>query len=110
MRFGKRNRTSRASGRDACEGCTLDTARKGEEFEVLEVGDENARVHALRFGMAEGACVRCVTRIPAGPIVVRSGRQEVAIGRGLARRIRVRRVWRGGASPVEGLICPEGEG
>lgn len=47
---------------------------------------------ALRFGVAEGAQVDCAIRIPAGPIVVRSGRQEIAIGRGLARRILVRRL------------------
>ena len=52
----------------------------------------NARVQALRFGMAEGACVECVTRIPAGPLVIKSGRQEIAVGRALAKRISVRRL------------------
>jgi Fe2+ transport system protein FeoA len=51
-----------------------------------------ARIAALRFGMSEGAQISCVTRIPAGPVVVRSGRQEIAIGRGLAKRITVRPV------------------
>lgn len=69
---------------------TLDRVRPGETFEVTEVGDERARVNALRFGMAEGACLDCVTRIPAGPIIVRVGRQEIAVGRKLARRIHVR--------------------
>jgi Fe2+ transport system protein FeoA len=83
-----------ASLSPACEQCelhTLDRARKGDELEILEVGNEHARVQALRFGMAEGACVTCVTRIPAGPLVVRSGRQEIVIGRHLAKQIRVRR-------------------
>ena len=74
-----------------CEHSTLDRARTGDELEILEVGDEHARMQALRFGMAEGACVTCVTRIPAGPLVVRSGRQEIAVGRRLAKQIRVRR-------------------
>ncbi len=69
---------------------TLDRVRPGETFEVTEVGDERARVNALRFGMGEGACLDCVTRIPAGPIIVRVGRQEIAVGRKLARRIHVR--------------------
>lgn|GEM_PF-1465725 len=86
---GARGRARR--GGPPCESCTLDTLRSGDAFEVLEIGDDSSRVHALRFGMAEGACVHCVTRIPAGPIVVRSGRQEVAVGRRLARRIRGRR-------------------
>jgi len=74
-----------------CEHCTLDSIRSGEHIEILGVDDEHARIQALRFGMAEGACVQCVTRIPAGPLVLRSGRQEIAVGRNLARRIRVRR-------------------
>ena len=96
MRDRKRRRI-RAGG-SACvdAGCiTLDALRGGDEVEVLEVGDENARIHALRFGMEEGSRVQCVTRIPAGPIILKSGRQEVAVGRSLAKRIRVRPVRRG---------------
>lgn len=69
----------------------LSVAQTGELFEVVRLEDGHARVQALRFGIAEGACVECIARVPAGPIVVRSGRQEIAIGRGLAERIRVRR-------------------
>jgi ferrous iron transport protein A len=75
---------------ELCATCTLADARAGEHFIVTNVDDEQARVTALRFGMAEGACVHCVTRIPAGPIVLRAGRQEIAVGRELAKRIGVR--------------------
>jgi Fe2+ transport system protein FeoA len=75
---------------DLCARCTLADARVGERFVVTSVDDEGARVTAQRFGMAEGACVACITRIPAGPIVLRAGRQEIAVGRDLARRIGVR--------------------
>jgi Fe2+ transport system protein FeoA len=74
----------------AGDTCSLDRVRAGEHLEIVTVDDEHARVQALRFGMAEGACVECVTRIPAGPLVLRSGRQEIAVGRSLAKRIRVR--------------------
>lgn len=70
----------------------MDSLSSGDEVEILGVDDAQARMHALRFGMAEGSCATCVTRIPAGPIVMRSGRQEIAVGRRLARRIRVRHV------------------
>lgn len=73
-----------------CEECALSAARRGEHFEIVAVDDEHARIQALRFGMSEGACVECITRIPAGPIVLKSGRQEIAVGRSLAERIRVR--------------------
>lgn len=77
---------------DPCADCTLADARVGQHLLVTRVDDPHARVTALRFGMAEGACVRCVTRVPAGPIVLKSGRQEIAVGRELARRISVRPV------------------
>jgi len=75
-----------------CDVCSLDCIRKGELIEIVSVDDTKARVQALRFGMAEGACVECVTRVPAGPLVIKSGRQEIAVGRALAKRINVRRL------------------
>lgn len=73
-----------------CRECSLDCVRKGDRLEVLSVDDDVARIQALRFGVSEGARIECVTRIPAGPLVIRSGRQEIAVGRELAKRIRVR--------------------
>jgi len=75
-----------------CDSCSLDCIRKGERIEILSVDDPHARVQAMRFGMSEGACVECVTKIPAGPLVLKSGRQEIAVGRALAKRINVRRL------------------
>jgi len=74
-----------------CDTCALSTVRKGELLGIVSVDDDHARVQALRFGMAQGSCVECITRIPAGPIVLKSGRQEIAVGRSLAHRIRVRK-------------------
>jgi len=74
-----------------CETCALSSVRKGELLEIVSVDDDHARVQALRFGMSAGSCVECITRIPAGPIVLKSGRQEIAVGRSLAHRIQVRR-------------------
>lgn len=81
----------------SCAYCSLDKARRGDELEIVRVDDERARVQCLRFGMAEGACVTCVTRIPGGPLVLKSGRLEIAVGRGLAKRIRVRAAGRSAA-------------
>lgn len=74
-----------------CETCSLECVRAGEHLKIAAIDDDHARIQALRFGMAEGACVQCVTRIPAGPLVIKSGRQEIAIGRSLAKRIQVRK-------------------
>lgn len=89
------SKTSETPETDPCATCTLAEARAGQRFVVTSVDDEAARVTALRFGMAEGACVHCTTRIPAGPIVLRSGRQEIAVGRELAKLIGVRHVKEG---------------
>ena len=67
----------------------LDRVKRGGSFTVHHIADEQARITALRFGIAEGATASCITRLPAGPVIVRSGRQEIAIGRALARRITV---------------------
>ena len=75
-----------------CETCTLDCVRKGDKIEIISVDHPDARVQALRFGMCEGSSVECVTKIPAGPLVIKSGRQEIAVGRSLAKRISVRRL------------------
>lgn len=82
----------RRRGRNRCpvaRECTLDCLEAGECVRVASIDDDSARIHALRFGMGEGAHIACVTRIPAGPIVLRSGRQEIAVGRKLAERINV---------------------
>jgi len=81
-----RNRNCKRQG--MCGG-TLDTMRRGQCCRVLGIDDDRARSQAIRFGMGEGAMLSCITKLPAGPLVMRSGRQEIAIGRDLARRIRV---------------------
>jgi Fe2+ transport system protein FeoA len=84
--------TASAAPLPACDTCTLDCVRRGDKLEIVSVDDTNARMQAMRFGMSAGACVECVTRIPAGPLVIKSGRQEIAVGRSLAKRISVRKL------------------
>ncbi len=40
-------------------------------------------------GLLEGKVVEVVTRLPRGPIVVRVGETEIALGRGMAMRVLV---------------------
>lgn len=71
---------------------TLTTAaRKGERLEIVSIQNDDARIQALRFGLGAGAVALCVTKVPGGPIVLKSGRQEIAIGRKLADSITVRK-------------------
>ncbi|MDO8846931.1 MAG: ferrous iron transport protein A [Coriobacteriia bacterium] len=75
-------------GRTIEDAHTLAALRPGARATIERIDCPQARAQALRLGMGEGATVSCITSIPAGPVVLRSGRQEVAVGRGLARRIR----------------------
>lgn len=73
---------------------TLDQTIPGQAFTIMNIADQFARLQAIRFGIAEGARAICQTVVPGGPVVLRKGKQELAVGRNLARSIEV--------SPLEG--------
>lgn len=66
-----------------------DAATKGEAIRIVSIGDAMSRMKAIRFGLSEGSVARCVTKVPGGPVVLKLGRQEIAIGRALAEQIEV---------------------
>lgn len=103
--FGKRMRHGHGEGSEQGGGrgrrrrrrhqhqsaTTLDRVRAGEHIEIGDVNDEIARAQAIRLGLSEGAPVTCVTKLPCGPVILKCGLQEIAVGRGLAQRICVTR-------------------
>ena len=68
---------------------TLDKAKKGQLMMIKSIPDSLIRAQAIRFGINEGAVVTCREIVPAGPVIVERQKQEIAIGRGLARSITV---------------------
>jgi Fe2+ transport system protein FeoA len=68
---------------------TLDRVRRGQVLRIAALPDGVFRAQALRFDLGEGAVVTCREVIPAGPVVLARRRQELAIGRDLARLITV---------------------
>lgn len=78
-----------ARGGDAGASGTLLALQPGEQCVIGAIADDCARAQAVRFGIGNGALVSCVTKLPGGPVVLRAGRQEIAVGRGLASRIEV---------------------
>lgn len=64
----------------------------GEEGEIVALGGGEKIESRLRaLGLAKGQKVRNMSRIGwGGPIVVMVNRAQIAIGRGTARKIRVR--------------------
>lgn len=88
--YGSGHDRRRRFGRISEDASTLASLRPGCCAVIETIECPQARAQALRLGVGEGATVSCITSIPAGPVVLRSGRQELAVGRGLARRIRIR--------------------
>lgn len=68
---------------------TLEQAKPGDKLIIKHINDSLMRMQAIRFGVMEGAAVICTEKLPYGPVVIRRGRQELAVGRALARRISV---------------------
>ncbi|KRQ86870.1 FeoA domain protein [Caloramator mitchellensis] len=68
---------------------TLDKAKIGQRIVIKNILDDNIRVQAIRLGLYEGAKVSCSAKIPFGPIILGNRLQEIAIGRELAKKIKV---------------------
>ncbi|MBO8137622.1 MAG: ferrous iron transport protein A [Desulfotomaculum sp.] len=66
---------------------TLDTVKRGQSCRIVSIPDNGVRAQAIRFGISEGEIVVCDEVIPAGPIVLRKRRQQIALGRKLAASI-----------------------
>jgi Fe2+ transport system protein FeoA len=67
----------------------LDEARKGQVIKITSIPNDLIRIQALRLGISEGAVIICRGVVPSGPVVVARNKQEIAIGRNLARTILV---------------------
>ncbi len=68
---------------------TLDKVHRGQKIKIIFLPDELTRIQAIRLGIAEGTVVTCQEVVPSGPIVIAKNKQEIAIGRELARLIGV---------------------
>lgn len=70
---------------------SLDQARQGDRLLIQAIPDAQVRVQVVRFGLSIGSVVTCQSVMPGGPVILRRGFQEIAIGRDLARTIQVSR-------------------
>ena len=68
---------------------TLARVPAGSMFRLSCVDDEIVRSQLLRLGLDPGQPLFCDFVVPGGPVVVKRGRQQIAIGRSLAERITV---------------------
>ena len=71
---------------------TLDEAKRGDQIEIIYIKDALVRSQAIRLGISEGSRMLCAEIVPHGPIILKNRKQEVAIGRKIAHKIKVERV------------------
>jgi len=68
---------------------TLDKAPVGKPLTVLRIHNQETASLALRLGVSEGERLVLACKIPGGPVVVRRGCVEIALGRELCRDIEI---------------------
>lgn len=68
---------------------TLDKTKRGQIIKIISIKSDMVRAQAIRFGIAEGTEVICEEILPKGPVVLRKNKQEIAIGRNIAKEIMV---------------------
>lgn len=68
---------------------TLEQVKEGEVYRILKLPKQEIRSQAIRFGLWEGAIIKCKGVIPKGPVIIGRNHQEIAIGRGLAKKIEI---------------------
>ncbi|WP_026486625.1 FeoA family protein [Caldanaerobius polysaccharolyticus] len=74
---------------------TLDLAKIGNKLIIDKIDDERVKIQILRFGISEGSLVKCVEKLPKGPVIIQNRMQEIAIGRKLAEKIKIKEVKEG---------------
>ncbi|HEY3314895.1 MAG TPA: ferrous iron transport protein A [Bacillota bacterium] len=68
---------------------TLDKVRRGMWATVSRLPEGATKAQMTRFGLGEGEVIQCSEVLSRGPVVVRKGTLEVAVGRRLAEQIEV---------------------
>lgn len=68
---------------------TLEQADVGCVVRITRILDAETATTVMRLGLAEGECVMVASKIPGGPIVLRIGMMELALGRSLCTGIEV---------------------
>ena len=68
---------------------TLTEMKQAAGVRVLQIPEGLLGAQLMRLGISEGSELTCALKIPTGPIVVRRGDVEIALGRKIASKIQV---------------------
>lgn len=69
---------------------SLNELKRGQSATITNVPDENLRIQLLRFGIINGSQVSCHCKLPFGPVILKYGGQEIALGREIARQVTIK--------------------
>lgn len=68
---------------------TLEQAQVGDFLRILKITDPETATLAMRLGVSEGEILHLASKVPGGPVVIRRGAMEIALGRQLCQGIEV---------------------
>ncbi len=68
---------------------TLDKANVGDTLSIAHISDHETELMAMRLGICKGEKITVCSKVPAGPLVVRRGHMEIALGREVCKKISV---------------------
>lgn len=71
---------------------TLDQAKLGDLLLIQAIEDPQTATMALRLGISQGEMIELTSKIPGGPLVVRRGKVDIALGRDLCKGIAVSKI------------------
>ena len=61
----------------------------GQELRIRSIPNSTIKTLFVRLGINEGEVVHCFERLPGGTVVLKKNRQQVAVGKKLAKQIMV---------------------
>ncbi len=67
----------------------LEEAPNKQELKIVSISEAKLMESAMRFGIESGEIIFIVNKLPGGPIVIQKNQQQIAIGRELAKEIKV---------------------
>ncbi|MCE3235243.1 MAG: feoA [Vampirovibrio sp.] len=73
---------------------TLDQAKVGDILLIIRIVNPETATIAMRLGVSEGETLHLASKVPGGPVVIRRGAVEIALGRELCRGIEVEKTGR----------------
>jgi len=71
---------------------TLDKAKIGDLLVIQAIDDPQTAMMALRLGISQGEVIELTSKIPGGPLVIRRGKVDIALGRDLCKGIAVQKI------------------